>query len=160
MEGPVYFRLSRTEIPLIYNANFKFALGSAHELKPGQDLTIIATGCMVSLASQAEAVLSQRGIYPRLLNMFTIKPLDERAVLKAVQETGAIRHGGRTQCLRRLGLRGGGSCGPKAPCPMKIMSFPDRFGETGGCGEVLAALGLPVGSISADAENLWQRKMQ
>jgi len=158
LKGPVYLRLSRAEVPIIFDADYHFVFGKAHELVPGDDLTIIANGYMVYKALEAVRILNQKGIYPRLLNMHTVKPLDEEAVLKAARETGAILTVEEHSIYGGLGSAVAETLGQNYPVPMKIMGFNDRFGETGGYDEVLAKMGLSAEEIVRNAENLLAKK--
>jgi len=85
-EGPVYVRLGRLNIPVLFDENYKFEIGKAHTLTEGNDVAIIATGLMVYEASEAAKLLEKEGIKARVINMSTIKPLDEETVLKAAKE--------------------------------------------------------------------------
>ena len=85
-EGPVYVRLGRLNIPVLFDENYKFEIGKAHTLTEGNDVAIIATGLMVYEAAEAAKLLEKEGIKARVINMSTIKPLDEETVLKAAKE--------------------------------------------------------------------------
>ncbi len=85
-EGPVYVRLGRLNIPVLYNDSYKFEIGKAHVLSEGDDVAIIAAGLMVYEAVEAAKLLEKEGIKARVINMSTIKPLDEETVLKAAKE--------------------------------------------------------------------------
>ncbi len=85
-EGPVYVRLGRLNIPVLYDDSYKFEIGKAHTLREGNDVAIIATGLMVYEAMEAAKILEEKGIEARVINMSTIKPLDEETVLKAAKE--------------------------------------------------------------------------
>ena len=85
-EGPVYVRLGRLNIPVLFDENYKFEIGKAHTLTEGNDVAIIATGLMVYEATEAAKLLEKEGIKARVINMSTIKPLDEETVLKAAKE--------------------------------------------------------------------------
>lgn len=90
MEGPVYIRFGRSAIPVYHDEDFKFEIGKAETLREGTDVAIIANGIMVSVAMEAAEKLAAEGIQARVLNMATIKPLDNEAVLKAAKECGKI----------------------------------------------------------------------
>ena len=89
-KGPVYLRLTRGGVPIIYEENHKFQIGKGNVLKDGKDVTIIACGPLVSESLKAAEILETAGIKTRVINMATIKPLDNELVLKAAKETGAI----------------------------------------------------------------------
>ena len=160
VEGPVYLRLSRAEVPVIFDQDYNFILGQAHQLVPGDDLTIIANGYMVYKALEAVQILNQKGIYPRLLNMHTVKPLDKTAVLTAAKETGAILTVEEHSIYGGLGSAVAETVVQNYPVPMGIMGFNDRFGETGGYDEVLAKMGLSAAEIVRHAERLLKKKSE
>src|SRR6185436_9352984 len=91
LPGPVYLRLGRNRTDLVYHADYEFAVGRAVELRPGGDVTIVAAGAHPVLAALgAHERLAERGIAARVLNVHTLKPLDEEALVRAARETGAI----------------------------------------------------------------------
>lgn len=90
IQGPVYLRTGRPKVPVVYQDGFDFEIGKAKQLRGGDDVTIIACGLMVAAALEAAYDLSQDGIEARVLDMHTIKPLDEGAIESAARETGAI----------------------------------------------------------------------
>ena len=90
MDGPAYVRLGRASVPVLYDEDHQFQLGKAEMLRDGSDVTVVATGIMVSAALEAADSLAEEGISVRVLDMHTIKPLDEEAVIKAAEETGKI----------------------------------------------------------------------
>lgn len=158
INGPVYLRLSRAEIPVIFDQDYSFVFGKAHLLVPGGDLTIIANGYMVYKAMEAILLLNKKNIYPRLLNLHTVKPLDEEAIITAAKETGAILTIEEHSVYGGLGSAVAEVVTQKSPVPVKIMGFNDRFGETGGYEEVLSKMGLSVEEIVTNAEKLLRRK--
>ena len=88
--GPFYIRLPRAATPVIHGPGYSFTLGRSEVARDGQDLTIIAMGVMVAVALQAAELLAQSGIQARVVNMHTLKPVDEETILAAARETGAI----------------------------------------------------------------------
>jgi len=118
--GPFYIRLSRPKTPLVYSENYLFTLGKAVTMRQGSDATIIAMGIMVAKALDASDILARQEIDCRVINMHTLKPLDEEAILKAASETGAIvvaeehlAHGG-------LGSRIAQVVAKERPVPMEF----------------------------------------
>ena len=89
-QGPCYIRLSRSATPVVHSQSYNFALGRAEVLRDGANLTIIATGVMVSVALDAAELLAQAGVQARVLNMATLKPTDEEAIIAAARDTGAM----------------------------------------------------------------------
>jgi len=90
MYGPCYLRFTRDAVPVIYNDDMEFEIGKAHMMQDGKDIAIIANGDTVNIAKEASDILKRKGLQVRLLDMHTIKPLDEEAVRKCVEEIGSI----------------------------------------------------------------------
>lgn len=147
-EGPVYLRFGRQAVPVINDRpGYKFVLGRGVTMRDGKDLTIIATGLMVSLAMDAAVLLQSEGINARVLNIHTIKPLDKEAVIKAAQETGAIVTAEEHSIIGGLG---GAVCETVcAACPVPVIrvGMNDEFGCSGPAGELLEKFGLTAANI-------------
>lgn len=157
-QGPVYLRFGRPAWPVFTSPDEPFVIGKAKLMLEGADVTIIATGHMVWKAIEAAEVLHERGISAEVINMHTIKPLDEEAILKSVQKTGCVvtaeehmRNGGLgesvAQCLCL-----------NHPSPMEFVAVNDTFGESGKPLELLKKYGLDVPNIVAAAETVIRRK--
>lgn len=153
-EGPAYMRLQRsaTEVFTDEIADYKFELGKGVTLTEGNDLSIIANGLMVSLAMKAAEQLKADGINARVINMHTIKPLDNELVIKAAQETGCI-----LTCEEHstVGGLGGAVCelvSEKCPVPVVRLGVNDEFGRSGTAAAVLEHYGLTVGNIVCKAK--------
>ena len=157
-KGPVYLRMSRADVPVIFDASSPFVLGRANTLRSGGDLTIMATGCTVHMALEAVQELSGLGLHARLLEVHTIKPIDEEALLAAARETGAVLTVEEHSVYGGLGSAVAEVICQKCPVPMRILGFPDRFGESGGYDEVLARMGLTTQQIVQAAQALIQGK--
>ncbi|MDO5411677.1 MAG: transketolase family protein [Lachnospiraceae bacterium] len=131
-EGPVYLRLGRLAVPVINdNESYRFEIGKGVTLKQGSDLTIIATGLCVSSVLEAAEMLEADGICARVINIHTIKPLDEELVFQAAKETGRIV---TVEEHSIIGGLGGAVCellSEKAPVPIKRIGVNDVFGESG-----------------------------
>ncbi|MGN0294564.1 MAG: transketolase family protein [Lachnospiraceae bacterium] len=131
-EGPVYLRFGRLAVPVINDReDYRFEIGKGVTLKNGQDLTIIATGLCVNSALEAAEKLEADGISTRVINIHTIKPLDEELVIKAAEETGRIV---TVEEHSIIGGLGGAVCevlSEKAPVPVKRIGVRDVFGESG-----------------------------
>lgn len=142
-EGPVYLRLGRLAVPVINdNEDYKFEIGKGVTLKDGKDLTIIATGLCVNSALEAAKKLEADGISARVINIHTIKPLDEELVVKAAKETGRIV---TVEEHSVIGGLGGAVCevlSEKAPVPVKRIGVNDVFGESGPAVKLLEKYGL------------------
>ena len=154
-EGPVYLRFGRLAAPVINdNADYKFELGKGVTLREGTDLTIVATGLMVGESLQAAEKLAADGINARVINIHTIKPLDEELIIKAAQETGRIV---TVEEHSIVGGLGSAVCECLAGvCPVKVdrIGIRDTFGESGPAVELLAKYGLNADGIYDYIKNL------
>ncbi len=146
--GPVYIRLSRPAVPAVYEEACDFAIGKAITLREGKDATIIANGLMVSQALQAATVLQEENISTTVLDMHTVKPMDEQAVRQAAVHTGAIVtaeehlvHGGLGSAVARL-------VAEHRPVPMRFIGIMDRYARSGKPNELLEMYGLTAASIA------------
>jgi transketolase len=155
--GPFYIRMGRPKIPIIYDERYRFQLGKAHMLRPGGDVTIVAAGDMVFQALEAARLLAQEGIEARVLNMASLRPLDEEAIVAAAQETGAILvaedhsvHGGLGSLVAQVVAR---TC----PVPMAFVGMT-TFGTSGRWDQLLEHFGLAPPRIAAEARELVARK--
>ncbi|MEM2927090.1 MAG: transketolase C-terminal domain-containing protein [Candidatus Bathyarchaeia archaeon] len=131
--GPVILRLPAVGIPYptLHNNNLPFEIGRAICLRDGRDVTLIATGILVKDALEAAEDLWRRGIEARVLDMHTIKPIDERAILKAARDTGAIVTIEDGNILGGLGGAVAELTSEKCPIPVKRIGVKDQFGESG-----------------------------
>ena len=149
--GPVYLRFGRLAVPVINdNADYKFEIGKAITLREGTDVTIIATGLEVSESLAAAEKLAADGIDAKVINIHTIKPLDEDLVVAAAKETGKVV---TVEEHSIIGGLGGAVCeclAEKAPVPVKRIGIHDVFGESGPALELLHKYGL-------DAEGIYKQ---
>lgn len=152
-EGPAYMRLGRLAVETVTDSipGYSFELGKASLLKDGSDVTIIAVGMMVQMALKAADILAADGISARVLDMHTIKPLDEAAVLKAAQETGAIVTSEEANVLGGLGAAVCEYLAGTCPVPVIRHGVEDEFGRSGKAQQVLEAYGLTAEGIAAKA---------
>ncbi|MGD9116810.1 MAG: transketolase C-terminal domain-containing protein [Dehalococcoidia bacterium] len=156
--GPFYIRLCRPKLPLVYNEDHKFQLGKAEMMKQGGDVTIIAIGLMVKTAIDAAINLQREGVYCRVLNMSTLKPLDEAAIVKAADDTGAIvtaeehlLHGGLGSMVARV-------VAEKRPVPMEFVAIKDTYAKSGKPSELLERYGLTAKDIALAVKSAIRRK--
>ena len=156
--GPFYIRLMRPKTPVIYNQDYKFTLGKAATMRPGKDATIIVIGIMVAKALEAAENLASEGIDCRVLNMPTLKPLDEEAIVKAASETRAIvvaeehlLHGG-------LGSRVAQVVAKEKPVPMSFLGIKDTYAKSGKSEELLQRHGLTAKDIEQAAKSVISKK--
>jgi len=129
--GMYYLRLLRKNAVKIYEENSSFEIGKAIEIKSGNDVTIIANGIMVSEAIKAYKILKDSGINARVLDMFTIKPLDEDAIIKAAKETGAVVTCENHNYINGLGSAVAECLSEKYPTPLRRVGIKDKFGQVG-----------------------------
>lgn len=130
-DGPVYMRMFRKITEKIYDENSTFELGKAVTLRDGKDATIIASGIMVKEALAAEKSLSSEGLSVRVLDMHTIKPIDQEAIIKAAEETGAIVTAENSNIIGGLGSAVSEVLVENCCVPMKRIGVTDHFGEVG-----------------------------
>jgi transketolase len=145
--GPFYIRLGRPKFPAVYTEGYRFNLGKAVAMREGKDATIIACGIMVSKALEAAKKLASQGIDCRVLNMTTIKPLDEGAIVEAATQTGAIvvaeehlLHGGLGSLVAQVVVR-------ENPVPMGFIGINDVYTKSGKPDELLQKNGLTAEAI-------------
>jgi transketolase len=158
--GPVYLRFGRPSWPVFIPADLPFEIGKAQILQEGSDVTIIATGHMVWKALMASEVLHEQGIMATVINMHTIKPLDEQAVLRAVSVTGCVvtaeehqRNGGLGDAVAQL-------LAAHHPVPMEMVAVEDTFGESGTPDQLLVKYGLDTPDIVRKALRVIERRNQ
>jgi transketolase len=129
--GPIFVRVSRMNVPLLHDARYRFQLGQADVLRAGNDITLIANGVMAARALGAADLLKQDGIQARVLNMPTVKPLDEQAVIAAARETGGIVTAEEHTVFGGLGSAVAEVVAQRAPTLMRILGVPGVFAPTG-----------------------------
>ena len=145
-DGPVYMRFGRLAVEDINSEDYKFELGKGVQLKDGKDATIIATGLMVGMALEAAKMLEEEGISARVINIHTIKPIDEEIITKAAKETGAIVTAEEHYIMGGLGSAVTEVVCANAPVPVKIIGT-DRFGKSGKPAELFKEYGLTPENI-------------
>lgn len=132
IDGPVYLRLGRLAVPVLYDeSNYKFQLGKGITISDGQDVTIIATGLMVNTAIEAGQLLAEEGIKARIIDIHTIKPIDKDIIIKAAKETGAIVTAEEHNIYGGLGSAVAEVVSDNYPVPVKIVGIQDKFGKSG-----------------------------
>ncbi len=141
-EGPVYLRMGRLAVPVFHEEGFTFQIGKGEVMRDGNDIAIIANGLMVYEAIQAGERLAEQGINARIINMSTIKPLDEELVLKAAKECGKIITCEEHSVIGGLGEAVCSYLSETYPTPVKRIGVDDKFGFSGPAAEVLKAFGL------------------
>lgn len=157
-QGPVYIRMGRAKCDDVTAENTPFVPGKATVLRKGYDITIIACGIMVSKALQAADILKGAGITARVINMSSIKPIDEDVIIKAASDTGAIVTAEEHQVQGGLGSAVAEVVVKHCPVPMVMIGVEDRFGESGKADDLLKAYGLTAAHIAETALQLYKRK--
>ena len=141
--GPVYMRFGRSAVPVFHDPeNYTFQIGKGEVLMEGDDVAILATGLMVAEAIEAGKALKEQGINARVINLATIKPLDEELVLKAAQECGKIITCEEHSIIGGLGEAVCGLLSEKCPTPVRRIGVNDEFGYSGPAAKLLKNFGL------------------
>ncbi|MBM3470397.1 MAG: transketolase family protein [Armatimonadetes bacterium] len=156
--GPVYVRLGRGGVPVLFDDSYQFSIGVAPVLRDGGDVTLAACGIMVAEALEAAQLLGAEGVSARVLNVSTLKPLDEATILAAARETGAIVTAEEHSVYGGLG---GAICElvtAHHPVGVERVGIQDRFGESGPPRPLMEAYGLTAGEIAAAARRAVSRK--
>lgn len=157
--GPVYLRTGRPEVPVIYtDSTAHFEIGKANQLRDGRDVTLIACGLMVAAALEAAQTLHQQGIEARVLDMHTIKPLDEAAVERAARETGALVTAEEHLVGGGLGAAVARAAAERFPVPIAYVGIKDRYAQSGKPEQLLEAYGLTASDIVAAAQRALAQK--
>ena len=151
-EGPVYMRFGRLAVPRVNSEDYKFELGKGVELKEGKDVTIVATGLMVSEALIAAETLKEEGIDARVINIHTIKPIDKDILVKAAKETGAIVTAEEHSIIGGLGSAVTEVLAEEYPVPVVRLGVNDTFGKSGPALELLKIFGLDAANIVEKAK--------
>ncbi|UCB42249.1 MAG: transketolase family protein [Dehalococcoidales bacterium] len=156
--GPFYIRLCRPKLPLIYDENYRFELGKAVVMREGTQATIMAIGTRVAAAIEAADNLKREGIDCRVLNMSTLKPIDETAIIQAATETGVIVtaeehlvHGGLGSMVAQVLVK-------HQPVPVEFVAVKDTYAESGSPADLLQKYGLTAGDIEKAVRSVLTRK--
>ena len=157
-EGPVYLRFGRPVVPNFTPADQEFVIGKAILLNEGTDVTIIATGHLVWEAIQAGEKLAELGISAEIINIHTIKPLDEEAILKSVAKTKCVVTAEEHNRLGGLGDSVAQVLVKELPSPQEYVAVNDSFGESGTPAQLMEKYGLNADAIVAAAQKVIKRK--
>lgn len=153
-EGPVYLRFGRLALPIIHNeSSYKFEIGKGEILRDGKDVTIVATGAMVSNSLEAAERLAADGIEAKVINIHTIKPLDKELVVAAAEETGKVVTVEEHSVIGGLGSAVCDTLAQKAPTQVMKIGMNDTFGESGSAVELLKKYKLDAESIYEKIKN-------
>jgi transketolase len=157
-KGPVYIRLGRSGVPVLFDSDYKFTIGRAAVLRQGEDVALLACGIMVAEALEAARQLAEKGIRAAVLNVSTIKPLDVEAVVKAARATGAVVTCEEHSVIGGLGSAVAEVLGEEYPVPLERVGIRDTFGQSGKPAELLEHYGLTAAHIVRTAERAVGRK--
>ena len=146
-EGPAYVRLGRSGVPVIYDENSNIKVGTANTVREGSDVTIIATGIMVADAIEAAEELASEGVYARVIDMHTIKPIDEEAIINSARENGPIVTAEEHSVIGGLGSAVAEVVVKNQPVKMAMVGQKDTFGESGKPAELREKYGLTKADI-------------
>ena len=153
-DGPVYIRLGRSKVPNIFDENYEFEIGKAVELREGNGVTLIATGIMVAKALEAAETLAEEGISARVINMSTIKPIDDDIIIKAAKETKGIVTIEEHSVIGGLGSAVAEVLAKNHPTHMGIIGIEDSFGESGDADTLLERYGLDTEKIVSEVKRI------
>ena len=157
-QGPVYIRLGRPKVPVLLGDDYKFEIGKGVVLKEGTDVTLIGTGIMVSKAMEAAELLAADGISAAVVNISTIKPLDNALITEMAQKTGAVVTAEEHNIYGGLGSAVAEVLVETCPVPMARVGVEDKFGESGLPDELLEKYGLTAANIAAKAKAVVAKK--
>jgi len=159
-EGPVFFRLCRNEVPVLFGDLYEPQIGRGVVLGDGTDVTIMGCGVMVYRCLLAARQLAQKGIQARVLEMHTLKPLDGEMVIRCAAETGAVVTAEEHSVIGGLGGAVAEALVEGEPVPMERVGLADTFAETGPYGELMDEYGLGVEAIVSASERVMARKLK
>lgn len=157
-KGPVFVRLGRMKVPVVFDNEYKFRIGKAAMIKDGTDVSIIAAGLMVAKAIEAGELLSAKGIRARIINMSTIKPIDDAIIEQAAAQTGAIVTAEEHSVIGGLGSAVAEVVVKKHPVPVEFVGVKDTFGTSGTSEELLEYFDLTASRIVTAVEQVLKRK--
>lgn len=157
-EGPIYLRISRAEVPVVFSDDYVFKIGEGVVLRDGGDVSLIGTGIMVDRCLKAAEVLEGKGIKAQVVEIHTLKPLDVDTLVAAARKTGAVVTAEEHSVIGGLGGAVAEALSGLYPAPIERVGLKDTFAETGPYFPMLEKYGLGVKDISAAAEKAIQRR--
>ena len=158
LDGPVYLRLGRLAVPVLFDKDYPFAVGKGVQLVAGNDVTIVATGLLVAEALIAAEQLKNEGISARVIDMATVKPIDRDILVAAARETGAIVTAEEHNVIGGLGSAVTEVICETVPVPVLRVGVMDTFGKSGPAKELLPLFGLCAANIAAKAKDAIKAK--
>ncbi|MGB2582326.1 MAG: transketolase family protein [Thermoplasmata archaeon] len=157
-KDPVYVRIGRADVPTVTDKDTPFEMSKANVMRDGTDVTLIGCGILVSKCLEAAEELAKHGIDARVINLHTIKPLDEKTVVKAARETGGVVTAEEHSVMMGMGSAVAMCLVENFHVPMKRVGIPDVFGESGACNELMEKYGLTIENIVEAAHDVMKRK--
>lgn len=157
-DGPVYIRLTREKLPVIYPDEKPFRIGAGVEVRPGSDVTLFGVGLMLHAAIEAAERLEEDGISARVVDLATVKPVDEYLVMKCAEETGCVVTAEEHSVIGGLGDAVGEVLLRRCPVPMERVGVRDAFGRSGNPQELLEYFGLTPDAVVRAAKQAIERK--
>lgn len=153
-DGPVYLRFGRLAVPVFHGEDFKFEIGKGEIVREGKDITIIANGLMVAEAIEAGKTLAEQGIDAEIINIATIKPLDEELVIASAKKTGRVITVEEHSIIGGLGEAVCAVLSEKCPTAVKRIGVNDEFGHSGPAKDLLKQFGLSAENIVDTARQM------
>jgi transketolase len=157
-KGPVYVRIGRSDVPTITDEATPFDVNRAPVMREGKDITLIGCGIMVSKCLEAADELLKHGVDARVIDLHTIKPLDEKTIVRAARETGGVVTAEEHSVMMGMGSAVAMALVENFHVPMKRVGIPDVFGESGACDELMGKYGLTADNIVEAAHDVLKRK--
>lgn len=158
--GPIYIRLGRSGVEDVHDpATYQFEIGKGVQVRDGGDVTLIATGLMVQEALKAADMLKEEGLTARVIDIHTIKPIDQELIIKAAKETGAIVTAEEHNISGGLGSAVAEVICQNCPCPVKMVAVQEKYGTSGKPAELLAKYGLTAEDIVTKAKEAITAKL-
>jgi len=157
--GPVYIRMGRLEVPLLFGEDYSFEIGKANVLKEGTDVAIMANGVMVSMSLEAAELLAAEGISVSVVNVASVKPLDEETIVRVAKQTKAVVTAEEHNIIGGLGSAIAEVLGEKQPTPMVRVGLKDTFGESGRPQELLEKYGLTKADLVKAVHEVLLKKL-
>jgi transketolase len=157
-KGPFYVRIGRADVPTVTDEDTQFDINQAPVMRDGKDITLIGCGIMVSRCLDAADELSKHGVDARVINLHTIKPIDEKTIVRAARETGGVVTAEEHSVMMGMGSAVAMTLVENFHVPMKRVGIPDVFGESGACDELMEKYGLTSDNIVEAAHDVLKRK--
>ena len=158
--GPVYIRMGRLAVPLLFGEDYNFEIGKANVLKEGTDVAIMANGLMVSMALEAAEELAVEGVSVSVVNVASVKPLDEETIVRVAKQTRAVVTAEEHNIIGGLGGAIAEVLGEKLPTPMVRVGLKDTFGESGRPQELLEKYGLTKSDLVRAVHEVLAKKLR